>query len=598
MRASRLKPIKVELGTVLERQSGVQQNSSVLAMELHNNAYEYSVLHEDQIRLVYLLPGLYHEDLVAVLEHTCLKQSPMYEALSYTWGTSVKGCHMSLKTETGYGRLAITSNLKAALLRMRSIEHTKAIWIDQVCINQDDILERSLQVPRMGVIYSSAYQVSIWIGEEDDDSRKGLSFLQIILSYLPPSEPTSNIKDDSEYVLPMSALPIARSEGWEALKRIFDRPWFRRVWVVQETAMAAQARVICGSFAVSWEDLARACRVQIRQESLRHGHNALESIDNTRRKRIEGRRDLYDILFMSYMFDCTDPRDKIYAMTGLADPLPKACMTFDYIRSTEEIYLRFAVELMLSDNTLDLLHCVVSHTMLNHLPSWVPDWRSEPFVMRMLKEQNPKADCYDSDDSSQFCFSKDRLALTVTGKSIGSISAIGMTMSYTDRHKAISQWQDIAESTSERGSETYPRNFLQTLVAATETHDHIASLYAAWANVLNRSNSASGYRVPGSLDDENQMASVFDGIMTETCMGRRAIVLNDCVIGLAPTESRVGDLVCCFENTKYPLIPFVIRCQGNSYHLIGQSFIAALSNSQPSSLPRLSDLPRQQFILV
>lgn len=235
-------------------------------MEFNKNVYEYAALREDQIRLVYLLPGSYHDDLVSVLEHISLKQKPKYEALSYTWGTSFKGCHMSIKTDTGYGRLAITSNLKAALLRIRSIEHTKALWIDQVCINQDDISERSLQVPRMGAIYSSAFQVLIWIGEEDDDSRLGLRFLLTLLSFLPPSKQTTYAENYSEHVLPMIALPIANSRGWEALKRIFDRPWFRRVWVVQETAMAARAHVICGNYTANWDDLARACRVQTRQE--------------------------------------------------------------------------------------------------------------------------------------------------------------------------------------------------------------------------------------------------------------------------------------------------------------------------------------------
>lgn len=98
----------------MERLSGAQQNRFLLAMESNTITYAYSVLHEDKTRFAYLLPGFYHEDLVSVLEHTSLKQNPKREALSYTWDTSVKGCHMSLKTDTGYGRLAITSNLKGS----------------------------------------------------------------------------------------------------------------------------------------------------------------------------------------------------------------------------------------------------------------------------------------------------------------------------------------------------------------------------------------------------------------------------------------------------------------------------------------------------
>lgn len=307
---------------------------------------------------------------------------------------------------------------------------------------------------------------------------------------------------------------------------------------------------------------------------------------------------MYDILFMSYMFDCTDPRDKIYAMIGLMDLSPIASSAFDYDSSTEEVFLRFAVELMLSDSSLDLLHCVVPHIMLSHLPSWVPDWRSEPSVVSMLKGKNPKADGRDSNDPSLFSFSKDRLALTVMGKTIGSISAMGMTMSYIDRPKAITQWKDIAERTSKSGSETYPENFMQTVLAASDIDDHIFSLYVAWSNGLKRSDPGSDYRVPESLHDEYQMSCLFAGIMTETCIGRRVIVLNGCMIGLAPSESREGDLVCFFENTRNPVTFFVIRRQGNSYQLIGQSFIAALSNPDPSSFPRLSGLPQQQFILV
>lgn len=142
-----------------------QHASGSSSMDINTDPYRYRPLYGDQIRLLHLSAGLYHDELIVTLEHVDLKQQPKYEALSYTWGTSFKDCHVSFRTGTGVKKIAITKNLEAALLRLRSVEQTRVIWIDQVCINQDDIRERSSQVSRMGLIYASAFQVCIWIGE-------------------------------------------------------------------------------------------------------------------------------------------------------------------------------------------------------------------------------------------------------------------------------------------------------------------------------------------------------------------------------------------------------------------------------------------------
>ena len=434
---------------------------------------------------------------------------------------------------------------------------------------------------------------------EDEDARLAFgNFLPFMLSKLPSSQSYSDIRDDAQYVLPGHALLIARSEGWEALARVFDRPWFRRVWVIQETVMAARALVCCGNFIVAWDDLARACRCQIRQQSLRQGHNALESIDNTRWQRIKGGNDIYDTLFMSYRFQCTDPRDKIYAVVGLVDhPQHKEQLTIDYEGGVEEIYHRSAVNIVLSNRSLDLLQCVVYHTMVSCLPSWVPDWRSEPLIQSMLKEQSPKPDqpCR-SVSPMQFSLSDDRSALNVTGKIIGSISELGMTMSYSNREDAIQQWREMAESTSRCGTDTYPSNFLQTLIAAIKPDDGIQSLFNAWNNVWERLRGVA-HQGPGSSTEENQKAFEFDGRMLETCIGRKLVVIDDCAVGLCPSESHLGDLVCCFEDTQNPLIPFVVRTKGDAYTLIGQGFVPGLSTQGSWSLSRLTIRSRQQFVL-
>ena len=150
------------------------------------------------------------------------------------------------------------------------------------------------------------------------------------------------------------------------------------------------------------------------------------------------------------------------------------------------------------------------------LPSWVPDWRSEPLIQCMLKEQCPKPNLPRRPlSSTQFSFSDDHSALNVTGKIIGYISDLGMTMSYSSREDAIQQWREMAESTSTSGTDTYPSNFLQTLIAATRLDDDSKSLYKAWNNVWERLRGV-GQQDPGSSTEENQKAFEFDGRMLET----------------------------------------------------------------------------------
>ena len=435
---------------------------------------------------------------------------------------------------------------------------------------------------------------------EDGDARLAFgNFLPFMLSKLPSSQSISDIRDDVQYVIPSHALLIVRSGGWEALARIFDRPWFRRVWVIQETVMAARALVYCGNFIVAWDDLARACRCQIRLQVLRRGHNALESIDNTRWQRIKDYNDIYDLLFMSYRFQCTDPRDKIYAVVGLASHSQQyEQLAVDYESGIEEIYLRSAVNIMLSNRSLDLLQCVVHHTMVSCLPSWVPDWRSESLIQSMLKEQNPRPDQSRRGASTmQFYISDNHSALTVTGKNIGSISELGMTMSYSNREDTIQQWRKMAERSGRSGTDTYPSNFLRTLIAATRPDDDSESLYNAWNTVGERLRGIR-HHDPKSSDEENQKAFEFDGRMLETCIGRRMIIVDDCEVGLGPSESHRGDLVCCFEDTQNPLIPFVVRNKGEAYTLIGQGFVPGLSSQGPWSLSRLSSQSKQQFVLL
>lgn len=114
--------------------------------------FEYSPISSDEIRILTLLPGDEDDDLWGYFETARLDDMPDYQALSYTWGAAVFDKILHLVD----GDVSITSNLHTALLQLRDSEIALRMWIDAVCINQRDVLERNRQVTMMAHIYELA----------------------------------------------------------------------------------------------------------------------------------------------------------------------------------------------------------------------------------------------------------------------------------------------------------------------------------------------------------------------------------------------------------------------------------------------------------
>lgn len=133
------------------------------------------------IRLLDILPGVRRNAIRVSLRVAALTSGLQYEALSYCWGESHE--HRSIIVQEKY-RMAVTDNLYNALLHMRRRYRRCTIWIDQLCINQADIDERSSQVARMGSIYSTASRVNVWLGLADYPQHAILSTLTKLRAFV------------------------------------------------------------------------------------------------------------------------------------------------------------------------------------------------------------------------------------------------------------------------------------------------------------------------------------------------------------------------------------------------------------------------------
>ncbi|KAK0706914.1 heterokaryon incompatibility protein-domain-containing protein [Lasiosphaeria miniovina] len=146
------------------------------------------------------------------------KNEVQYEALSWTW------------------RSADEQYLALALKYLRRPGEERILWIDAICINQDNLGERNHQVQLMSRIYTRASQVCVWLGEDDSDSKVAISFIKEEIRELKNFD---TISSTPQY-----------SRKWRAWMSLMQREWFFRRWVVQKIALATAATVYCGPHSV------------------------------------------------------------------------------------------------------------------------------------------------------------------------------------------------------------------------------------------------------------------------------------------------------------------------------------------------------------
>jgi len=200
-------------------------------------------------RLIDLLPGQWNEVPSCTIHEFELEAAPEYEALSYVWGETenpvqiiCNGCILS-----------VTPNLAAALVGIRHKTKVKTLWIDAICINQSNVLERNQQVGIMYRIYQSARNVLIWIGHERKDTRLAFESFRPLGKIL--IDPTVAFASPSNLATLRLCYERVSSLGtgvWDGLEDVFMRPWFERVWIIQEVVSAKRALLICGSCRIPW----------------------------------------------------------------------------------------------------------------------------------------------------------------------------------------------------------------------------------------------------------------------------------------------------------------------------------------------------------
>ncbi|KAH8728516.1 heterokaryon incompatibility protein-domain-containing protein [Phaeosphaeriaceae sp. PMI808] len=258
--------------------------------------------------------------------------------------------------------VAITANLDCAIRHLRLTVLPRMMWIDALAMNQADVQERNDQVKIMGAIYSAAKRVVVWLGPVDqrdlhmravlgamqfhfvDDECSTVTLFDYVCGVVSlMNEQASIIGDVNESVL-------------NALHRIADRPWFHRIWVVQELALSTVATVCIGTYSFPWEP---------HKMELLNRRALLEAASRVYKSSTD--RPFGTQLIRTLHLLATDPRDRVFTdYTKSAQRVFQEAMVISLQEGMLEAYLFMPLQPLLEQQNLDPFPSSIS---------WVPDLR-------------------------------------------------------------------------------------------------------------------------------------------------------------------------------------------------------------------------------
>ena len=200
----------------------------------------YQPLQHREVRIIALAPGKWGDEIECSLKTVSLDDDPSYEALSYVWGDpKLPEKTISLQRR----RFQVTPSLESALRHLRHEETERTMWVDAVCINQDDMGERSVQVKQMQSIYARTSHLVIWVGEASGDSDLGMETVRQV---------GGELQGGSHWDVDLANVSLIKNflsekkafdpKPWVAANRLLRRDWFERVWVILFSVSISKAR--------------------------------------------------------------------------------------------------------------------------------------------------------------------------------------------------------------------------------------------------------------------------------------------------------------------------------------------------------------------
>ncbi len=533
------------------RNSGPQAADGALVIrdkQRRENLYR-PLRHAKDFRLLLLEPrDKYGFDDIHISLYTYnVDEAPSYGALSYAWGDP----HDTRAIFVNGRSTKVTRSLYTALLRLRQETMSTRLWVDAICINQEDDDEKTHQVQQMRDIYAKAKTVMSWAGEEDEMTP--LVF-KAIAYFADRWELGDQYGSNRLEVVGHSV---------DALRAFFNRPYFQRVWVIQEIAVAKKATISCGYHSIRLEKFQSACE-WLRRRTFNSSRTEIPQtpwiLGATRSllQQIPDQCDLLSLLGTTRRYLASDPRDKVFALLGMANLHGDARLATDYSKSVRDVYVSVANRIILASGDLKMLSYVQNNQNSLRLPSWIPDWSHRWLEGSLLRPDGEFAGDYRASGLTKTILNEiwDPYILSLPGFCLDRIKRIYNvrdTIWSADMKTPFLHEQIMYDLVQKLGlgdrytftNERYPLAMFKTLTANL---------------VKNKS------EIPAKLSDYKLAVAV------RFLKGRLLFVTEQGYVGIGYPHILVGDLVCILLGAS---VPHVLRERRhrNEYHIIGDCYV-------------------------
>jgi hypothetical protein len=592
----------------------------------------YEDLPDDHIRVLILEPGTFGQALhgsfkYQKVSYTTEEHGLPYKALSYTWGLIRFTQHIVC----GNIEIPITQNLFEALQHVRHTQEITAIWIDALCINQNDIPEKSKQIPIMRCIYENAEQVLIWLGLGDESTEKALALIQQAARYARAE------KEDVSKVLNELQGLSRRNSGtgfpsrygperasFDALNSFLELPWFTRAWIIQEVVAARSAVMMIGKLRLSYSDFCtsmmffqrkgydfRAQKRDLIRDMVVLTHMSREVMPDNLPKSTN----LMFLLQATRHFLVTEPRDKVFALVGLASKgIKGGHFPVTYDRDMKEICFGTVLHYLVEEEEgrLDPF-AFLSH--VDHgrddidpaFPSWVPRWHVprtchqniwRPYDISSFNAGGN----HDTMISPELTDDQLRVRGYVVGivekateRSTGFIdsdwnvdmmdllkllkSVYGLVENIKTKYPTGEEYHDVLAQVLSAGStiieDGVERKYNSLDLAHLFIHTNVEFLEIC----KDRYENLDLYELPWFQEMERalpeQPKGNFPSLVKFYTMGRKIFRTNEGLIGLGPCILKPGDMVCVFYNGS---VPYMLRPVQDGFRFLGECYLHGVMN--------------------
>ena len=526
---------------------------------------------------------------------------PLYDAISYCWGTH----SLDRRIVCNGASYKVTHHLLDGLCSHFAVFGQRWLWVDAISISQSDDVEKAQQVAQMWKIFGGAERVVVWLGESADNSDLVIDQMEEVTSMQAEGD---TVEEKMAKTARSSAFLAIKLEYWDAAYHIFNRGWFARLWVVQEAIVAQELVMLCGKKCIPWSLISKfGWLVSLAAGSQRITNNGeVMSSDDKEAKlysrlllviAIENMRDIRskyspiveDTPAMAVHFaahaETLEPIDRIYALIGIMHPYFQEQIVVDYSLSSRDHYWKVYARFIRLVNAIGQMHIFWDNrerTRLPDQPTWCYNFNGEPVStwIQAGMMNSIGAGCV-PDSGPWYAVSNDhQVNLTETPERIlvehalvlDSVITVydlqeGPSDTPSDTWR-ISSLLNILEQIS-TAAQQHPRwsnrsdefdvAFARTIIAgqeqqidddSTHSHNQIDDVAATFKDGMVYLRNLPNTNP--TLANEYHVHPSYMKTMYMMIKGRKFFITKEGYLGLGPLDTKPGDVVCIVPKAQLP----------------------------------------------